>query len=238
VDRQDKTLLGRLMRVTAHPVKRIQMGLAVLTVASLIALAVACTTSEIIIPHRVDVQPLASLKVPAGTVTFERLPPPAKVIAARGMNLYAQSPQLEGISEWIRYDNQKVGLSTNDLRQVEIDLYLFRKEEEAESFMVYEGAHHLYNPRVDKYTKGGFANGITYCASYLVQHRADPEGASLPMSAYSSFLIIRAGHVIAIVDVYEIHTHHPRGVTTTEVDFVAKQLTQLAGGDRVTPRNN
>ena len=204
--------------------KQIARHIKTATVLLLLGLTASCSTSEIVIPAKVDIQAIESLPSSTSLKDFANLPAPTTIIAQRGMNLNSQSRQPDGITDWIQYENHNLGFPTNANRWVTIDLLLFAQLDDAQEYMSFESANRWYKPRLDKFSTGTLSNGIDYCASYIQQARSCPAGLNLPMDAFHSFLIVRAGSTLAIMDVYEINTRHPRGITQTEVACLSMLL--------------
>lgn len=184
----------------------------------MLALLLSCDRDDIVHPYKVDLSSLSKIDS-SKSVDLRELPKPDSQLAKLGINSSSNSTQPDGVKDWIRYELP----SKVPGRNVAVDLRIFIDTQRAKDFMSFDSVSRWYRPKVDKFSKGILPNGLEYCASYIVQHRADPEGCSRPMDSYSSFVLFRSGQYLITIDVHE-NTDRPLGVTAKDIEFAISLL--------------
>lgn len=184
----------------------------------LLALLLSCDRDDIVRPYKVNISNLLKIDI-SKSLNLNKLPKPDSQLATHGINLSSNSTQPDGIKDWIRYELP----SMIPGRNVVVDLRIFRDKKSAKEFMSFESEYRWYRPKVEKFDKGILPNGLEYCASYIVQHRADPEGCSRPMESYSSFVIFRSERNLITIDVHE-NSNKPLGVAADDIEFAVSLL--------------
>jgi len=187
-----------------------------------IVLTLSCNDEEIVIPHSIDLTPLSKIHItPINSIKNS---PQASIIHAKDGRDPVNNEQFpDGIMDWLEYD-----ISSSSIhREANINVYFFIDNKAAKEYMDFESVHHWYKPRLDKFVQGALSNGITYCASYIQQHRSDPEGCNLPMQSYGSFLILRNEGLLLTIDVHETDIRNPQGITKSDIAYIEKLLTDV-----------
>lgn len=191
----------------------------IIGVFCLLGLLLSCNRDDIVHPYTPDLSKLSEIDTKR-ILNLKNLPKPSNQLAENGLNSESNSSQPDGIKDWKQYERP----SEVPGRNVTIDLRIFNDIQSTIKFMEFYSVSRWYRPKVEKFNKGVYPNGLAYCASYIVQHRADPEGCSRPTNSYSSFLLIRSGQSMVSVNVHEINTDKPLGVTASDMKFAIELL--------------
>lgn len=186
------------------------MLIALLAVGSLLS-----CRGEIIHEYECDLTPLAALTTPLH-VDLWHLARDTRVFAKEGMNTSSKQAQPDGIVDWVEVDVPTPAAH----RSVTANIRAFDTVEAAKRHIGWE-LEGWRPSRPDKYRRGVLPNGVEYSASYIVQHRADPEGCNAPMESYGAFLVFRSDRYVITVDVSE---DRPRGVTAEDTSYVVGLL--------------
>jgi hypothetical protein len=144
--------------------------------------------------------------------SIDKLPTPSNIYATKGINKSSNHNQPDGIIDWFGYNIQ----SNIPNRHIEVDVRIFSNDNAAINFINNEITSYWYKPSIHKFKSGKFENGISYCQSYISQHG----------NSYSSFVFIRHSRILIIIDVYEIKTKNPHGITESELKYVKYLLSK------------
>ncbi|MFB3896828.1 MAG: hypothetical protein ACE14V_11070 [bacterium] len=185
----------------------------------ILIILISCSSEDIVINYDLDLSQLENLKIkPISTLTG--FPKPTNIYAQNGINTSSKKKQPSGITDWYGYEPH----SDMPNRYIEIDVNVFTDETAAIELTEFEVNHRWYKPKLDKFIKGKLKNDIYYYRSYILQNRSDPEGCNMPMDSYSSFLLLRYSNILISIDVHEVKTKQPKGITISELNYVKSLL--------------
>lgn len=185
----------------------------------LLGLLISCYRDDIVHPYNVDLSIFSKIDT-SKSIDLNKLPTTSYQYSKKENKLASNTSDPNGCKNQVEYNLP----SNTPGRSVNIELRIFENIQAAKHFQTFLSENIWYQPKIEKFNKGIFPNGLEYCASYIVQHRSDPEGCSLPMDSYSSFLLIRSGHNLIMIRVHEVDTSKPLGVTASDMVFAEKLL--------------